>query len=104
MAFIYANLALRKKFHFYFGLKRRIYLFDFVFFFVSEKADCFPAVYNSNNVENGWYEWWEKNEFFKPVKRGSKQFSVVLPPPNVTGTLHLGHALTVTIQDVLARW
>jgi valyl-tRNA synthetase len=75
-----------------------------VLLFSDEKSD-FPASYSPKDVENKWYNWWEERGYFlpNPVDTG-KSFSMVLPPPNVTGTLHLGHALTCTIQDVLARW
>jgi len=61
-------------------------------------------------VESAWYSWWEKERFFEPEfdpdgkvkKEGS--FVVPAPPPNVTGALHIGHALTVAIQDTLIRW
>ncbi|XP_075229327.1 valine--tRNA ligase-like isoform X2 [Lycorma delicatula] len=77
--------------------------------FPKEKPSSFPTIYNSNEVESKWYEYWEKNNFFKPdINKGTSgkddRFSIVLPPPNVTGTLHLGHALTITVQDILARW
>jgi len=66
-------------------------------------------------VEKGWYDTWQYNKYFvssRTVKRthnstqekAKEPFSMILPPPNITGILHLGHALTVTIQDVLARW
>jgi valyl-tRNA synthetase len=63
--------------------------------------------YNPKPVESGWYEWWQSEGHFSnnTLKNESKPvFSMLLPPPNVTGTLHLGHALTCSIQDVLARW
>jgi len=61
--------------------------------------------YQSEEVETEWYEWWEKSGYFQPSHDSKKpHFSMVIPPPNVTGRLHLGHALTATIQDVLARW
>lgn len=44
------------------------------------------------------------NDYFYPNGTNSKHFSIILPPPNITGVLHLGHALAVTIQDVLVRW
>nr|CAD7453144.1 unnamed protein product [Timema tahoe] len=62
-----------------------------------------PA-YIPREVEHYWYDWWEGEGYFSPQFTSEKRFSLVLPPPNVTGTLHLGHALTCTIQDVLARW
>jgi valyl-tRNA synthetase len=61
-------------------------------------------------VEAAWYDWWESQGFFKPqlTKNGKTKeegvFVVPIPPPNVTGTLHLGHALTDSIQDVMVRW
>ena len=51
------------------------------------------------------YLWWKERGYFKPKKRGSEdKYSLILPPPNVTGTLHLGHALTVAVQDAIVRW
>ena len=47
--------------------------------------------YNHNEVENRIYSYWVKNELFKP-KKNKKKFSIVIPPPNVTGSLHMGHA------------
>lgn len=60
--------------------------------------------YNAKEVESEWYEWWEAQNYFKPTKSETESFIMLLPPPNITGTLHLGHALTVTIQDVILRW
>ena len=54
-------------------------------------------------VENKIYAYWEKNHLFKP-KKNKKKFSIVIPPPNVTGSLHMGHALNNSIQDVLTRY
>ena len=56
-------------------------------------------------VEAAWYEWWEQCGFFKPELNSNKPpFVIVIPPPNVTGSLHLGHALTSAIQDTIVRW
>lgn len=64
-----------------------------------------PDRYNPNDVEAKIYEWWETKGHFKAQDTSTKPpFSVVLPPPNVTGSLHLGHALDHTLQDVLVRW
>lgn len=73
--------------------------------------------YIPRQVEHSWYSYWEKGGFFKPeygrhesrIKGDSKndtneKFVMVIPPPNVTGTLHIGHALTCAIQDCLVRW
>ena len=59
--------------------------------------------YNHNEVENRIYSYWVKNELFKP-KKNKKKFSIVIPPPNVTGSLHMGHALNNSIQDLLTRY
>lgn len=73
--------------------------------------------YVARQVEHSWYSYWEKSGFFKPeydqleakLKGDTKglkrdKFVIVIPPPNVTGTLHIGHALTSSIQDCLVRW
>lgn len=61
--------------------------------------------YNPADVEVRTYKWWEENGYFKALDRSTKPpFSIILPPPNVTGQLHMGHALDHTIQDVLIRW
>lgn len=61
--------------------------------------------YNPADVETRTYQWWEKSGFFKAQDQSTKPpFSIILPPPNVTGFLHMGHALDHTIQDMLIRW
>ncbi len=63
--------------------------------------------YDPKKVEDKIYKLWEDSGFFNPdnlPKRHKKPFSMVLPPPNVTGTLHIGHALTVTIEDIIIRY
>jgi valyl-tRNA synthetase len=61
--------------------------------------------YNPQDVEGRIYSWWEESGYFKSQDRSTKPpFSIILPPPNVTGFLHMGHALDHTIQDVLIRW
>ena len=61
--------------------------------------------YNPQEVESTIYQWWEQSGFFKAEDKSTKPpFSIILPPPNVTGFLHLGHALDHTIQDLLIRW
>ena len=59
--------------------------------------------YNHSEVENRIYSYWERNNLFKP-KKNKKKFSIVIPPPNVTGSLHMGHALNNSIQDLLTRY
>ena len=61
--------------------------------------------YAPTEVETRIYQWWESRGYFKGADQSTKPpFSIILPPPNVTGHLHLGHALDHTIQDVLIRW
>ncbi|CAM6016512.1 unnamed protein product [Sphagnum balticum] len=61
--------------------------------------------YNPKAVEASWYEWWEKSGFFVADPESKKPpFVIVVPPPNVTGALHIGHALTGAIEDMLVRW
>lgn len=61
--------------------------------------------YSPEEIEDKWYKTWEDGGFFKPDDDTSKPpFCIVIPPPNVTGSLHMGHALNATIQDVLTRW
>ena len=59
--------------------------------------------YNHPQIEDKVYSYWEKNNLFKP-KKNKKKFSIVIPPPNVTGRLHMGHALNNSIQDLLTRF
>jgi valyl-tRNA synthetase len=62
--------------------------------------------YNPRAVEAAWYSWWEASGFFQPtqVSATTKKFVIPLPPPNVTGALHCGHALANSVQDTLVRW
>mmetsp|Transcript_5382 Transcript_5382/g.7932 ORF Transcript_5382/g.7932 Transcript_5382/m.7932 type:complete len:1126 (+) Transcript_5382:65-3442(+) len=70
-----------------------------------------PTEYFPSYVEAAWYQWWEKCGFFKPDFKDKKEekdfeskFVMVIPPPNVTGTLHLGHTLMCAIEDTITRW
>ena len=60
--------------------------------------------YNHTTVEANIYKYWEKNNFFQPKKNKKKYFSIVIPPPNITGRLHMGHALNNSLQDLLVRF
>lgn len=65
----------------------------------------FPKAYDPKSVEEKQYQFWEKGGFFKADAKSSKPpYTIVIPPPNVTGVLHMGHALVNTLQDVLIRW
>ncbi len=61
------------------------------------------AKYNPVEVEDKWYSYWLKNKFFHSVPDERESYTIVIPPPNVTGVLHMGHMLNNTIQDVLVR-
>jgi valyl-tRNA synthetase len=68
--------------------------------------------YFPSAVEAGWQDWWEASGFYScdpktaMAKKGQEdeRFVMVIPPPNVTGSLHLGHALTAAVEDTLTRW
>ncbi len=61
--------------------------------------------YEPGKVESKWYAFWEKNGYFTADNTSTKpRFSIVIPPPNVTGSLHMGHALQHTLHDILVRW
>lgn len=82
------------------GEKKRIRSFD----------DPHFKAYNPVAVESAWYTWWEKEGFFKPEftadgnVKDEGSFVIVHPPPNVTGNLHMGHALGDSLQDLMIRW
>ena len=64
-----------------------------------------PKIYDPKSVEKRIYEMWEKGGYFKAeIDKNKKPFSIVMPPPNVTGQLHMGHALDATLQDILTRY
>jgi valyl-tRNA synthetase len=64
-----------------------------------------PKAYEPQAVEGKWYRFWEERGYFKPhPSRTGKTFVISMPPPNVTGALHLGHAITATIEDILIRY
>ncbi|TDT69124.1 valyl-tRNA synthetase [Hypnocyclicus thermotrophus] len=61
--------------------------------------------YSPNEIEDKWYKKWEKNKYFAATLDNEKEgYSIVIPPPNVTGILHMGHVLNNSIQDTLVRW
>eukprot|EP00056_Hartaetosiga_gracilis_P003916 m.69527 g.69527 ORF g.69527 m.69527 type:complete len:998 (+) comp11633_c0_seq1:860-3853(+) len=79
-----------------------------------KKMEEMPPSYHPEYVQDGWYDWWQKKGFFKPeYNEGEtkveclteqKEFTIIIPPPNVTGSLHIGHALTTAVEDSLTRW
>ncbi len=64
-----------------------------------------PKAFDPKSVEEKWYSFWEKGGYFTAAANSSKKpYCIVIPPPNVTGVLHMGHALVDTLQDILIRW
>ena len=64
-----------------------------------------PAAYDPKSVEAKWYAYWLKGGYFQAGRKsGAKPYTIVIPPPNVTGSLHIGHALDFTLQDILIRF
>jgi len=64
-----------------------------------------PKAYEPGKIEQKWYDFWLKQGYFTPkINPGKKPFVIIMPPPNVTGELHLGHALTATLEDIMVRW
>ncbi|WP_075340670.1 valine--tRNA ligase [Tenacibaculum agarivorans] len=62
-----------------------------------------PSKYNASEIESKWYDYWMKNNYFHSEVDEREPYTIVIPPPNVTGVLHMGHMLNNTIQDVLIR-
>lgn len=80
---------------------------------VQKPKKDFAASYNAKVVEEGWYDWWNAQGLFRassadfsktPQQSEKKPFTMITPPPNVTGSLHIGHALTFSVQDAIVRW
>jgi valyl-tRNA synthetase len=64
-----------------------------------------PKAYEPGRIEQEWYDFWLKQGYFSPkIDLNKKPFVIIMPPPNVTGELHLGHALTATLEDIMVRW
>ena len=62
-----------------------------------------PAKYDPSKTEDKWYSYWMEQGFFRSVPDSRDPYTIVIPPPNVTGVLHMGHMLNNTIQDILVR-
>src|SRR5215211_6142341 len=70
-----------------------------------QKSSGLSPKFDPAAVEEGMYDWWDVQGYFTPnERRDRKPFVVIMPPPNVTGELHIGHALFVTIQDIMVRY
>ncbi len=71
----------------------------------TETITTLPKAYDPQAVEGKWYRFWEEGGYFKPRPNSTRQpFVITMPPPNVTGALHLGHAITATVEDILIRY
>ncbi|WP_019412515.1 valine--tRNA ligase [Paenisporosarcina sp. TG20] len=71
---------------------------------MTEQKPQLPTKYDPKSIEQGRYEWWLKGKFFEAQPKSNKEpYTIVIPPPNVTGKLHLGHAWDTTLQDILIR-
>ena len=68
-----------------------------------ERGGGLPPKYSPSDVEGKWYQYWLDNKLFSSKPDGREPYTVVIPPPNVTGVLHMGHVLNETIQDILVR-
>jgi len=72
---------------------------------VAQIKDGMPKAYEPGRVEPKWYQFWLEKGYFKPeIDPEKKPFVIIMPPPNVTGELHIGHALTATLEDIMTRW
>ncbi|MFC1869892.1 valine--tRNA ligase, partial [Chloroflexota bacterium] len=75
---------------------------------MAEKAKTqqdMPKAYEPGKVEQKWYRFWMDKGYFQPrIDPEKKPFVIIMPPPNVTGELHVGHALTATLEDIMIRW
>jgi hypothetical protein len=68
-------------------------------------SEALDKGYEPLTVEARWYNYWEEKQLFAACEEnGKRSYSIVIPPPNVTGVLHMGHALNVTLQDILCRY
>ena len=62
-----------------------------------------PSKFNPQLVESKWYDYWIKNKYFNSKPDEREPYTIVIPPPNVTGVLHMGHMLNNTLQDIIIR-
>ena len=71
----------------------------------TQQKQDFPKAYDHHPVEQRLYSFWMDNGYFTPtIDPGKKPFVIIMPPPNVTGELHLGHAITAALEDIMTRW
>ena len=71
----------------------------------ASRPDELAKTYDPSEVESKWYDWWDSRGYFAPhIDPAREPFVIIMPPPNVTGELHMGHALFVAVEDILTRW
>src|SRR3981081_3226874 len=71
----------------------------------NDQDTTMAKAYSHEAVEARWYDWWEAQGYFTPERDPNKEpYTIIMPPPNVTGELHMGHALTNAVEDILIRW
>ena len=71
---------------------------------MTDEQKTLPKTFDPAELETRWYAHWEKNGLFRPERGDAEPFTIVNPPPNVTGVLHIGHALDNTLQDIIVRY
>ena len=71
---------------------------------MTDEQKTLPKTFDPAELETRWYAHWEKNGLFRPERGDAEPFTIVNPPPNVTGVLHIGHALDNTLQDIMVRY
>jgi valyl-tRNA synthetase len=70
-----------------------------------EKQDEMAKAYEPGKAEEKWYKFWMDKGYFTPkIDKNKKPFVITMPPPNLTGSLHIGHALTAALEDLMIRW
>ncbi|MDF2723980.1 MAG: valine--tRNA ligase, partial [Paenibacillus sp.] len=70
----------------------------------TQSSVSMPTTYDPKSAEAKWYDYWQQNNFFAAGQRpDAEPYTIVIPPPNVTGMLHIGHALDCTLQDIMIR-
>ncbi len=72
---------------------------------INQPQEEMAKAYDAAQVEDKWYSFWMEKGYFKPrIDHSKKPFTIIMPPPNVTGELHVGHALTAALEDIMVRW
>ena len=70
---------------------------------MTDSAQNIATTYDPTEIEKKWYQTWEERGYFKPSEKG-ESFCIMIPPPNVTGNLHMGHGFNNAIMDALTRY